>query len=1022
MPAETPRADEVLITTHRILASLDTQHRGLPSLHADLFDARPAVALSAISTAGTIADASSFPHLARLLSAADEDLQCAAIAAMARNPHPEKAGTLRGLLRTTQSDRLREAVLEAIADAGLGDAETADLARRTAHSALVPPAARANAAGVLLAIAGPDCLDTLIAEGREEVLARVLERAVSRPEAASRVLRLMAPGYRRLPARLRAALASFAAAIDAPESISVLHAALADTDPEARRAVYVAVGTYAHHGSIRGPLIDALAERAEALPSLEEEAAQAVARLAALPHAAAVSSEIRERIRRRIAELYTEVGTSSHRVASDSHELGWIIRRTCEYLEYYADDDLKAAVIRHLRGIGAIEVDELLRRLKATAVRVEVRHFDGYSALQDLIRNPRRSGAGLIMREISQVHPGKARRFGQLVRNLNLAAQYLGPEASAEAPGLEAIYTWARQERLFRLAEAALAALARVAPARGVALGKACLAPPVSSKILAIASLHLLAGLDPATLEPAAAALLAGPEDVHLALNAIEAIGTLPPTSNGQVAAALIGVMRRTANRELLENAAACLGEKLDVDITAGLSDLYKLGSPLPREAALICIDRQIGTGRLANREGTAEFLYRILREAAPVERGRAAALLWKLGDDYSLEVIRDLLATAAPPERATLLLALRGHLRPSLVPALEGPLADGHPLVQEALRELVLDATGEAREAILSMAIALGGETHEDEDAIGDTGKSAGVELHGERERFRFEREHITELTVLFTDIVGYSKKAQALPPMQLAALLQEYERILVAVVSAHRGELVKRMGDGHMFVFTSPLSAVLAAIRVQKSLRRFNRYREEVSRVAIRIGVHCGKVVRKDSGDVLGNTVNVASRLETAAQSGSILISEELHERVKDAVHAREIGAIEVKNISGAIRVFEPYEIALDLSPDQDPLRQARAAATPSTGAAPSAPRAAPSAPRAAPSAPAAAPSTGVSREALAEIARTFKRLNEIVKSIEAGEPRGAELRQEIAAGWKRLRTLLGASTTPENRSDTP
>ena len=185
----------------------------------------------------------------------------------------------------------------------------------------------------------------------------------------------------------------------------------------------------------------------------------------------------------------------------------------------------------------------------------------------------------------------------------------------------------------------------------------------------------------------------------------------------------------------------------------------------------------------------------------------------------------------------------------------------------------------------------------------------------------------------MLFTDIVGYSKKAQALPPMQLAALLQEYERILVAVVGAHRGELVKRMGDGHLFVFTSPLSAVLAAIRVQKSLRRFNRYREEVSRVAIRIGVHCGKVVRKDGGDVLGNTVNVASRLETAAQPGSILISEELHERVKDAVHAREIGAIEVKNISGAIRVFEPYEIALDLSPDQDPLRQIRAS-VPGTG----------------------------------------------------------------------------------------
>ncbi len=1020
MPAETPRPDQVLITTHRIFASLDPRHRGLSALHADLFDARQAVALSAIATVGAIADASSLPHLVRLISMPDEDLQCAAVAALARIAHPETAGTLRGLLRTTQSDRLREAVLEAIADAKLDDAETADLARRTARSPLVAPAARANAAGVLLTMTGPDCLDTLVADGREEVLTRVLERAASRPEAAARALRLMAPGYRRLPSRLRAGLASFAAAIDAPDSIAVLHAALADTDPEARRAAYAAAGAFAHHAGLRGALIDALAERPEPLPSLEEEAAQAVARLSLLPRTVPVPAEVRERIRRRIAELYAEVATSSHRVASDSHELGWIIRRTCEYLEYYADDELKAAVIHHLRGIGAVEVDELLRRLKATAIRVEVRHFDGYSALQDLIRNPRRSGAALIMREIAQVHTGKARRFGQLVRNLHLGAQYLGPESAGEAAGLEGIYTWARQERLFRLAEAALVALARVTPERGTALCKACLAPPVASKILAIASLHLLAVLEPATLPPAVAAVLSGPEDVHLALNAIEALGTLPPTSSGPVAAALIGVMRRTANRELLEKAATCLGEKADVDITAGLSDLYRLGSPLPREAALICIDRQIAAGRLANREGTAEFLYRILREAAPVDRGRAAALLWKLGDDYSLEIIRDLLATAAPPERAALLLALRGHLRPGLVPALQSQLADGHPLVQEALRELVLGASGEAGEAVLELALAARGEARDDEEVAGEAGAEPGIELHRERERFRFEREHIAELTVLFTDIVGYSKKAQALPPMQLAALLQEYERILVAVVSAHRGELVKRMGDGHLFVFTSPLSAVLAAIRVQKSLRRFNRYREEISRVAIRIGVHCGKVVRKDGGDVLGNTVNVASRLETAAQPGSILISEDLHERVKDAVHAREIGAIEVKNISGTIRVFEPYEIALDLSPDQDPLRQARASAP---GAALATVEGRPPGPDAATTPGAAAPAgPGVSREALAEIARTFKRLNEIGRSIEAGEPRGRELRQEIAAGWNRLRTLLGASNQPTNRSDTP
>ena len=79
----------------------------------------------------------------------------------------------------------------------------------------------------------------------------------------------------------------------------------------------------------------------------------------------------------------------------------------------------------------------------------------------------------------------------------------------------------------------------------------------------------------------------------------------------------------------------------------------------------------------------------------------------------------------------------------------------------------------------------------------------------------------------------------------------------------------------------------------------------------------------MRKPGGDVLGNAVNIASRLESSAQPGSILVSEVVHERVKDAIHAREIGLITVKNISEPIRVFEPFEIALDLPAELDPLK---------------------------------------------------------------------------------------------------
>jgi class 3 adenylate cyclase len=261
-------------------------------------------------------------------------------------------------------------------------------------------------------------------------------------------------------------------------------------------------------------------------------------------------------------------------------------------------------------------------------------------------------------------------------------------------------------------------------------------------------------------------------------------------------------------------------------------------------------------------------------------------------------------------------------------------------------------------------------------------------VEVRSERSTFKFERENMQELVMFFSDIQGYSKKAQVLTPMQLSALLQEYEKILLTHVEAHRGELVKRMGDGHMFVFQEPLPAVLAAIRLQKSLRRFNRYRDENTRVVIRIGIHSGRVVRKSEGDVLGNAVNIASRLESSARPGSILISDQVQEKVKDSVHAREIGHITVKNISEPIKVFEPYEIVLDLPAELDPLKQVRSAG-PQPGEGPG--------------------SVTLDRETYAEIVRSFGALVALCKGAPSGQVPVTTITTQVLARWSRLRPRL-------------
>jgi len=154
----------------------------------------------------------------------------------------------------------------------------------------------------------------------------------------------------------------------------------------------------------------------------------------------------------------------------------------------------------------------------------------------------------------------------------------------------------------------------------------------------------------------------------------------------------------------------------------------------------------------------------------------------------------------------------------------------------------------------------------------------------------------------------------------------------------------------------------------------------------------------VRKAQGDVLGNAVNIASRLESSARPGSILISDQVQEKVKDSVHAREIGHITVKNIAEPIRVFEPYEIVLDLPAELDPLKQVRGA-SPEPDAAPG-----PVAP-----ASAAAGSVTLDRETYAEIVRSFSALVEVCRGAESGQVPVSTIMAKVLARWSRLRPRL-------------
>ena len=661
---------EPLITTHRLFEAWDAAKKSLQLLHADLFDSRVQVATSALNAVAVLADTRSFPYVARLLAGAQEEVQCAAVRALGAIGHPDVPRLLLDLARTTRAEKLRREILGALAVAAPQNKDVVALIRHTARTPMGLAGSRAHAAGLLLKIAGELALEELLPEARDEVLDHVIASALENPALGPRVVTHSRTLYARLPARNRAALVSLAAAHALPESTAVFLDALADPNADVRRAAYGALGTEPHHAAMVSAVVTQMAEAVEANPALEDEAQQAIVRMAKIPDSrAAVTAEVRAGVMARIAELFRQLGAAGRKVSSDTHELGWIITRSKDYLEYYGDEEFKASLLRWLKGSSSDTPDGLMKMLKATAVRVEVRHFDGYSALADLIKNPKRTGIALVSRELALAKTGKSQILWRLVRLLRLSGIFLTLGAAADDVALlKSIYTWARQEKLFRLAEAALNAVARVDIPAAEAACKECLALPLTSKVLAISSLHLLRELNLELLEPAATRLLASQDDPYVTMNALEVISAGPPSSSGDLAKALLTRFSLSGSREVRDAVVAYLGEKILVDITESLKEPSLSGDEGRRAAALAILDRRISTGLVANRDGTAEFLFRVLRGDHEPSRRSAALMLWKMGDDYAPEVLRDFI-----PDRHG-----GGDRRDPPAPARVPPRADG--------------------------------------------------------------------------------------------------------------------------------------------------------------------------------------------------------------------------------------------------------------------------------------------------------------------------------------------------------
>ena len=159
----------------------------------------------------------------------------------------------------------------------------------------------------------------------------------------------------------------------------------------------------------------------------------------------------------------------------------------------------------------------------------------------------------------------------------------------------------------------------------------------------------------------------------------------------------------------------------------------------------------------------------------------------------------------------------------------------------------------------------------------------------------------------IMFTDMIGYTALGQRNESLSLA-LVDEQRRLIRPILNRHNGREVKTIGDGFLVEFSSALDAVRCAYDIQKTAREFNISAPLDHKLHLRIGVHLGDVV-ESQGDISGDAVNIASRIESLAEDGGVCLTRQVYDHVQNKFELplTSLGPKSLKNVNASMEVYE-------------------------------------------------------------------------------------------------------------------
>ena len=173
-----------------------------------------------------------------------------------------------------------------------------------------------------------------------------------------------------------------------------------------------------------------------------------------------------------------------------------------------------------------------------------------------------------------------------------------------------------------------------------------------------------------------------------------------------------------------------------------------------------------------------------------------------------------------------------------------------------------------------------------------------------------------------MFTDIVGFTAMGQRNESLSLV-LLEEHDKLLRPIFQRHKGNVVKMIGDSFLVDFPNALDATRCSYDIQRAAREFNIGLSVEKQIHLRVGIHLGDIVESSNGDIFGDAVNIASRVQSLADIDGISLTRQVYDQVqnKNRAPARkswskvaEERGLSIGNLQSSVALGEEPELGTE------------------------------------------------------------------------------------------------------------